>query len=301
MIGDNVVVGPFCHVGPKVTLADNVELISHVVVLGRTTVGKGSKIFPSAVIGGDSQSVHHSAVDTTLLIGENCTIREGVTMNTGTVEHGGATIVGDNNLFLAYAHVAHDCRLGNNIILSNNVMLAGHVTVGDRAILGGGSAVHQFTRIGRHAFVGGLSAVSYDLIPYGMLNNGNPGLLGGLNVVGMSRSGIEKPVIHAVRRAYKQISKVRNRSAPMQPPSVAITWIARRRSKFSISSRPKAIVRCRRRREAAKAEADELGQPARHQRPAGHHRRRRPAAAACRRGCADARRKSVHHRACQRV
>ena len=125
-------------------------------------------------------------------------------MNTGTVEHGGATIVGDNNLFLAYAHVAHDCRLGNNIILSNNVMLAGHVTVGDRAILGGGSAVHQFTRIGRHAFVGGLSAVSYDLIPYGMLN-GNPGLLGGLNVVGMSRSGIEKPVIHAVRRAYKQI------------------------------------------------------------------------------------------------
>ncbi|WP_426230204.1 acyl-ACP--UDP-N-acetylglucosamine O-acyltransferase [Pararhizobium sp. DWP3-4] len=204
VIGDNVVVGPFCHVGPKVTLADNVELISHVVVLGRTTVGKGSKIFPSAVIGGDSQSVHHSAVDTTLVIGENCTIREGVTMNTGTVEHGGATIIGDNNLFLAYAHVAHDCRLGNNIILSNNVMLAGHVTVGDRAILGGGSAVHQFTRIGRHAFVGGLSAVSYDLIPYGMLN-GNPGLLGGLNVVGMSRSGIEKPVIHAVRRAYKQI------------------------------------------------------------------------------------------------
>ena len=107
-------------------------------MLGRTTVGKGSKIFPSAVIGGDSQSVHHSAVDTTLTIGENCTIREGVTMNTGTVEHGGATVIGDNNLFLAYAHVAHDCRLGNNIILSNNVMLAGHVTVGDRAILGGG-------------------------------------------------------------------------------------------------------------------------------------------------------------------
>ncbi|WP_434064227.1 acyl-ACP--UDP-N-acetylglucosamine O-acyltransferase [Pararhizobium gei] len=204
VIGDNVVIGPFCHIGPKVTLADNVELISHVVVLGRTTVGKGSKLFPSAVIGGDSQSVHHSAVDTTLTIGENCTIREGVTMNTGTVEHGGATIVGDNNLFLAYAHVAHDCRLGNNIILSNNVMLAGHVTVEDRAILGGGSAVHQFTRIGRQAFIGGLSAVSYDVIPYGMLN-GNPGILSGLNVVGMARAGFEKPVIHEVRRAYKQI------------------------------------------------------------------------------------------------
>lgn len=204
VIGENVTIGPFCHIGPKVTLHDEVELLSHVVILGRTTVGKGSRIFPSAVIGGDSQSVHHSAVDTTLVIGEKCTIREGVTMNTGTVEHGGTTVIGDNCLFLAYAHVAHDCRLGNNIILSNNVMLAGHVTVGDRAILGGGSAVHQFTRIGRQAFIGGLSAVSYDVIPYGMLN-GNPGLLGGLNVVGMSRAGIDKPTIHAVRRAYKQI------------------------------------------------------------------------------------------------
>jgi UDP-N-acetylglucosamine acyltransferase len=204
VIGENVTIGPFCHVGPKVTLHDDVELLSHVVVLGRTTIGKGGRIFPSAVIGGDSQSVHHSAVDTTLVIGEKCTIREGVTMNTGTVEHGGTTVIGDNCLFLAYAHVAHDCRLGNNIILSNNVMLAGHVTVGDRAILGGGSAVHQFTRVGRQAFIGGLSAVAYDVIPYGMLN-GNPGLLGGLNVVGMSRAGIEKPVIHAVRRAYKQI------------------------------------------------------------------------------------------------
>lgn len=204
VIGENVSIGPFCHVGPKVVLGDNVQLVSHVVVLGRTTVGKGTIIWPSAVIGGDSQSAHHSAVDTTLVIGENCTIREGVTMNTGTVEHGGTTIVGDNNLFLAYSHVAHDCRLGNNIILSNNVMLAGHVTVGDRAILGGGSAVHQFTRIGRQAFIGGLSAVSYDVIPYGMLN-GNHGVLSGLNVVGMTRSGVERSEVHRVRRAYKAI------------------------------------------------------------------------------------------------
>lgn len=203
-IGENVVVGPFSHVGSQVVLGDNVELISHAVVLGRTTIGKGTKISPSAVIGGDSQSLHHSAKDTTLEVGENCIIREGVTMNTGTVEHGGKTIVGDNNLFLAYSHVAHDCRLGNNIILSNNVMLAGHVVVGDRAILGGGSAVHQFARIGRFAFIGGLSAVSYDVIPYGMLN-GNPGLLSGLNVVGMTRSGIERAEIHQVRRAYKHI------------------------------------------------------------------------------------------------
>ncbi|MGF6159882.1 UDP-N-acetylglucosamine acyltransferase [Ensifer sp. KUDG1] len=204
VIGENVKIGPFCYIGPKVVLGDDIEILSHAVVIGRTTVGKGTKIFPNAVVGGDSQSVHHSAVDTELLIGSNCTIREGVTMNTGTVEHGGKTVVGDNNLFLANSHVAHDCRLGNNIILSNNVMLAGHVTVEDRVILGGGCAVHQFTRVGRQAFVGGLSAVSYDVIPYGMLN-GNPGLLSGLNVVGMSRAGIDRATIHVVRRAYKQI------------------------------------------------------------------------------------------------
>lgn len=203
-IGSGVVIGPFCHVGPKVVLHENVELSSHVVVTGRTTIGAATRIFPSAVIGGDSQSAKHSAVDTTLVVGKNCTIREGVTMNTGTVEHGGATVVGDNCLFLAYSHVAHDCRVGNHVIMSNNVLLAGHVQVGDHAIIGGGAAVHQFTRIGRNAFIGGLSAVSYDVIPYGILN-GNPGLLEGLNVVGMSRAGIEKSVIHRVRQAYKAI------------------------------------------------------------------------------------------------
>lgn len=203
-IGENVLVGPFCHVGAHVVLGDNVELLTHVVVTGRTTIGKGTKIFPMAVIGGDPQSVHHGGEETTLLIGDNCTIREGVTMNTGTADAGGTTVVGNNNLFLANSHVAHDCRIGDNVIMSNNVMLAGHVTVEDRVILGGGSAVHQFTRIGRQAFIGGLSAVSYDVIPYGMLN-GNPGILGGLNVVGMTRAGIDRSVIHVVRRAFKQI------------------------------------------------------------------------------------------------
>lgn len=203
-VGADTVVGPFCHVGPHVILGARVELLTHVVVMGRTTIGDGTRIFPSAVIGGDSQSAKHSALDTTLVIGSNCTIREGVTMNTGTVEHGGATIVGDNGLFLANSHVAHDCRVGNHVVMSNNVMLAGHVIVGDYAIISGGAAVHQFTRVGRNAFIGGLSAVSYDVIPYGMLN-GNPGLLEGLNIVGMARAGIEKAVIHRVRRAYKAI------------------------------------------------------------------------------------------------
>ncbi|WP_408015579.1 acyl-ACP--UDP-N-acetylglucosamine O-acyltransferase [Rhizobium alarense] len=204
VVGENATVGPFCHVGPHVVLGDGVELLTHVVVAGRTTVGAGTRIFPSAVIGGDPQSIHHGGEETTLSIGRNNTIREGVTMNTGTSGGGGRTVVGDDNLFLAYSHVAHDCQVGNHVILSNNVMLAGHVTVEDRAILGGGSAVHQFTRIGRQAFIGGLSAVAYDVIPYGMLN-GNPGILGGLNVVGMARAGMEKATIHRVRKAFKSI------------------------------------------------------------------------------------------------
>ncbi|MGV8937041.1 MAG: acyl-ACP--UDP-N-acetylglucosamine O-acyltransferase [Allorhizobium sp.] len=204
VIGDNVVIGPFCHVGAKVVLGDGVEMLSHAVVTGRTTIGKNCRIFPCAVIGGEPQSIHHAGQETTLSIGDNCTIREGVTINTGTVDGGGKTVVGNNNLFLANAHVAHDCILGDHIIMSNSVMLAGHVVVEDRVIFGGGSAVHQFTRIGRQAFIGGLSAVSYDVIPYGLLN-GNPGVLGGLNVVGMARAGIERSVIHVVRRAFKQI------------------------------------------------------------------------------------------------
>lgn len=204
ILGENVSIGPFCHVGPRAVLKDGVELVSHAVVSGRTEVGKGSRIFPMAVIGGVSQSLHEAGEDSTLTIGDNCVIREGVTMNTGTVGGGGKTVVGDNCLFLANSHVAHDCILGSHIIMSNNVMLAGHVHVADRAILGGGAAVHQFTRIGRQAFIGGLSAVNYDVIPYGMLN-GNPGILGGLNVVGMTRAGMERATIHIVRRAFKDI------------------------------------------------------------------------------------------------
>lgn len=204
VIGENVSIGPFCTVGARVVLKDNVQLVSHAVVTGNTEIGRGSRIFPMAVIGGVSQSLHEAGEDSTLTVGENCTMREGVTINTGTVGGGGKTVVGDNCLLLANSHVAHDCILGNGIVMSNNVMLAGHVKVGDHAILGGGSAVHQFGRIGRNAFIGGLSAVSYDVIPYGMLN-GNPGILAGLNIVGMTRAGIERATIHRVRRAFKQI------------------------------------------------------------------------------------------------
>ena len=203
-LGENVVIGPFSTVGRDVVLKDDVEVISHAVVSGRTEIGRGCRIHPMAVIGGVSQSLHEAGEESTLTIGDKCTMREGVTINMGTVGGGGKTVIGNNCLFLANSHVAHDCILGNGIVMSNNVMLAGHVKVDDYAILGGGSAVHQFGRIGRNAFIGGLSAVSYDVIPYGMLN-GTPGILAGLNIVGMTRAGIERATIHRVRRAFKQI------------------------------------------------------------------------------------------------
>lgn len=203
-IGDNVSIGAFSHVGPQVVLGHGCQLLSHAVVMGRTTIGKNCKIHSMAVIGGDPQSIHHAGEETTLEIGDDCTMRENVTINTGTAGGGGRTLVGSNNLFLAGSHVAHDCQLGSHIILSNAVLLAGHVKVEDRAIIGGGAAVHQFSRIGRQSFIGGLSAAAYDVIPYGMLN-GNPGVLEGLNVVGMSRAGIERATIHRVRKAFKEI------------------------------------------------------------------------------------------------
>lgn len=203
-IGENVQIGPFCYVGSKVVLDDNVRLISHVVVTGRTRIGARTAVFHGAALGAEPQNINYSGEETELRIGTDCVIREGVTMHTGMPDAAGVTSVGNQSLFLAYSHVAHDCQVGSNVILSNNVMLGGHVEVGDRVIMGGGAAVHQFCRIGHHAFIGGLAACSLDVIPFGMLN-GNPGILGGLNVIGMSRSGMDKAEVHTVRRVFKQI------------------------------------------------------------------------------------------------
>lgn len=203
-IGENVRIGPFCYVGPKATLGEGVLLASHVVVDGKTKLGARTRVYSGAVLGGEPQNVKYRGEETELLIGTDCVIREGVTMNTGMPDAGGKTIVGDHCLFLAYSHVAHDCRIGDHVILSNNVMLGGHVVMGDRVIVGGGAGIHQFCRVGHHAFVGGLATSVLDVIPFGMVN-GNPCLLGGLNVVGMSRSGMDKAQIHKVRRVFKQI------------------------------------------------------------------------------------------------
>lgn len=201
-IGDGARIGPFCHVGPDVVLGEGAELVSHVALHGRTTIGARTRIFPFASIGHQPQDLKYKGEPSTLVIGSDCQIREGVTMNPGTEGGRMTTVVGDRCTFLANSHVGHDCLVGNNVILSNNVMLAGHVTIGDFVICGGAAAVIQFARVGAHAFVGGMSGIENDLIPYG-LAIGNRAHLAGLNLVGLRRRGFSRDAIHDLRRAYR--------------------------------------------------------------------------------------------------
>ncbi|GJE01967.1 acyl-ACP--UDP-N-acetylglucosamine O-acyltransferase [Methylobacterium isbiliense] len=201
-LGRGVTIGPFCHVGPQVSLGDGVDLVSHVVVAGATRIGARTRIFPFASIGHPPQDLKYRGEANRLTVGSDCLIREGVTMNPGTTGGGLETVVGDGCAFLANSHVGHDCRVGNRVVFSNNVMLAGHCQVGDYAILGGGAAVIQFARVGAHAFVGGLSGLENDLIPYGMAV-GNRAHLSGLNIIGLQRRGFSREDIHALRRAYR--------------------------------------------------------------------------------------------------
>jgi UDP-N-acetylglucosamine acyltransferase len=201
-IGADVVIGPYCCVGGEAELADRVQLHSHVVVTGRTKVGPDTHIFPFASIGHPPQDLKYKGEPSTLEIGRNNVIREHVTMNPGTEGGGMITRVGDDCLFMVGSHVAHDCRIGNHVIMANNATLGGHVEIGDFAILGGLSAVHQFVRIGRHAMIGGMSGVEQDVIPYGSVM-GDRARLSGLNIVGLKRRGFTRENIHALRTAYR--------------------------------------------------------------------------------------------------
>lgn len=203
-LGEGVSIGPFCHVGPQAVLGDGVVLKSHVVVAGRTSVGARTQIFPFASVGHQAQDLKYRGEDATLTVGTDCIIREGVTLNPGTEGGGLETVIGNRCAFLANSHVGHDSRLGDGVILSNNVMIAGHVTVGNNVIFGGGAAAIQFTRVGDHAFVGGLAGLENDLIPFGMVM-GNRARLMGLNLVGLKRHGFSREDIHALRNAYKEL------------------------------------------------------------------------------------------------
>lgn len=203
-IGAGVSIGPYSMVGPEVELGDGVELISHVVVAGRTSIGANTRIFPFASIGHQPQDLKYSGEASNLVIGRDNVIREYVTMNPGTEGGGMTTRIGNNGLFMVAAHVAHDCQLGDNVILVNNATLAGHVSIGEWAIVGGLSAVHQFVRIGKHAMIGGKTGVADDVIPYGSVI-GNRAHLSGLNIVGLKRRNFSREDIHNLRKAYRLI------------------------------------------------------------------------------------------------
>lgn len=201
-LADDVSVGPYCVVGARARLAPGVRLHSHVIVEGDTTVGEGTEVFPFAVLGMPPQHTSYHSDETRLEIGETCIIREHVTIHRGTQEGGGRTQIGRQCFFMAGSHVAHDCHLGDHVILVNNSATGGHCTIGAYAILGGLSAVHQFARIGEHAFVGGMSGVENDVIPFGSVL-GNRAHLAGLNIVGLKRRGFSREAIHVLRRAYR--------------------------------------------------------------------------------------------------
>ena len=200
-IADDVVIGPYCVIGEHVVLGRGVSLKSHVVLDGRTTIGERTRIFPFASIGFETQDLKYDGEPSSLEIGSDNTIREHVTMNPGTAGGGMVTRVGDHCLFMIGAHVAHDCQIGDHVILVNNATLGGHVVMEDYAILGGLSAVHQFVRIGRHAMIGGMSGVERDVIPYGQVM-GDRARLNGLNIIGMQRRGFSRDDIQGLRSAY---------------------------------------------------------------------------------------------------
>jgi UDP-N-acetylglucosamine acyltransferase len=201
-LAETVKIGPYCVVGADVTLDEDVELVSHVVVAGHTRIGPRTRIFPFASIGHQPQDLKYKGERTSLVIGAQNIIREHVTMNPGTVGGGGVTKVGDNGLFMASVHIAHDCKVGNNVVMANNATLGGHVEVRDFAFLGGLSAVHQFVRIGPHAMIGGMTGVEADVIPFGLVM-GDRARLSGLNIVGLKRRGFSREDIHNLRTAYR--------------------------------------------------------------------------------------------------
>jgi UDP-N-acetylglucosamine acyltransferase len=208
-IHKNVKIGPFCYVGPNVQLLENVELKSNVHIEGNTIVGKETKIFPFASIGTQPQDLKFNNEENSLLIGEKNIIREYVTINPGTKGGGSKTVIGNNCLFMISSHVAHDCNIANNVIIANNVPLGGHVKIEDSVVIGGNSAVQQFTRIGRLAMIGGMTGVLKDVPPFS-LSIGNRNYLQGLNLIGLRRNKYENKKIIGLDKAYKEIFASKN-------------------------------------------------------------------------------------------
>ncbi|MFC3093155.1 acyl-ACP--UDP-N-acetylglucosamine O-acyltransferase [Alteromonas sediminis] len=208
-IGENVTIGPYCVIDGDVSIGDNCVLHAHVVMKGKTRIGRGNQFFQFTSIGEDCQDKKYKGEPTELVIGDNNVFREGATVHRGTIQDEGITKVGSNNLVMVNAHIAHDCRVGNDVILANNVALAGHVTVEDYAIMGGGVAVHQFCRIGAHAFMGGGGIILRDVPPFVMVS-GTKHIPQGINSEGLRRRGFGSETITAIKRAYKTLYREGN-------------------------------------------------------------------------------------------
>ena len=208
-ISQTAKIGPYTIIGSNVEIGDEVEIHSHVNIVGNTKVGKGTKIFPFASVGSQPQDLKYKGEKNSLIIGKNNIIREYVTINPGTKGGVAITKIGDNCLFMISSHVAHDCQIGNDVVIANNVPLGGHVTIEDSVIIGGNSAVQQFTRIGRLAMVGGMTGVLKDVIPFG-LSFGNRNYLKGINLIGLRRNKYENKKIIELNEAYKKIFSSKN-------------------------------------------------------------------------------------------
>tara|TARA_B100001750_G_scaffold226035_1_gene218477 strand:+ start:345 stop:1124 length:780 start_codon:yes stop_codon:yes gene_type:complete len=208
-ISSSVNIGPYCVIGPNVEIGDNVKIHSHVNISGNTIIGKNNKIYPFASIGNDPQDLKYDGEKTKLIIGDNNKIREYVTINPGTDGGGGLTKIGNNCLFMISSHIAHDCEVGNNVIIANNVPLGGHAIIEDNVVIGGNSAVQQFTRIGKMAMIGGMTGVLHDVIPYG-LSTGNRNILQGVNLIGLRRAKFNNKDILGLSEAYKEIFATKN-------------------------------------------------------------------------------------------
>jgi UDP-N-acetylglucosamine acyltransferase len=205
-LGEGVTVGPYALIGDGVTLGDGCSVGAHAVIQGPAVLGAGCKVFAFASIGTDPQDLKFRGEPTRLEIGDHNTFREFVTINRGTGGGGGLTRIGSGNYFMAYAHVAHDCRVGSGTIFANAATLAGHVTVEDGATVGAFSGVHQFCRIGRHAFIGGYSVVTQDALPY-VKTVGNRATTYGVNTIGLERKGFSRDAIQALKKAYRYLKQ----------------------------------------------------------------------------------------------
>jgi UDP-N-acetylglucosamine acyltransferase len=202
-VGDNVQIGPFCVVGPKVILGEGCILDSHVAIVGNTTIGRGNRFWPGSVIGGEPQDKSYVAGETQVVIGDNNQFREGVTVHRGAEKEDGVTRIGNSNLLMSNAHVAHNCHVYNDTIIVNGVLLGGHVHVHDRAVISGNSVVHHFTSVGTCAFIGGGSRATVDVPPYMLAFGSERILVKNINLVGMQRAGISPTSIATVKLAYR--------------------------------------------------------------------------------------------------